>query len=168
MVVHRIVIRYPQGVLRRHCPLAIQTQTDSLYQKHSMTLPQRTVFGRLLPVIYHKKSEKSGLYIVGPLYIVTILVWHSRGEIRMQNGILNTAALTLRSDNDMPSNPDFCSEKHNLYICPVIYMPSDLCMGKIRAGTAGAQKNLFKKVTQNCNLFRVGGAHLLGARDVIL
>ena len=27
-----------------------------------MTLRQRTVFGRLLPVIYHKKSEKSGLY----------------------------------------------------------------------------------------------------------
>ena len=88
MVVHRIVIRYPHGVLGRHCPLAIQTQTDSLNQKHSMTLPQRTVFKRLLPVIYHKKSEKSGLYIVGPLYIVTILVWHSRGEIRMQNGIL--------------------------------------------------------------------------------
>ena len=28
----------------------------------------------------------------------------------------------------MPSNPDFWAKKHNLYICPVIYMPSDLCI----------------------------------------
>ena len=33
MVVHRIVIRYPHGVLGRHCPLVIQTQTDSLSRR---------------------------------------------------------------------------------------------------------------------------------------
>ena len=32
---------------------------------------------------------------MGPLYIVRSLVWHSRGEIRMQNRKLDTAALTL-------------------------------------------------------------------------
>ena len=32
----------------------------------------------------------------------------------------------------MPSNPDFWAKKHNLYICPVIYMPSDLCIHRAR------------------------------------
>ena len=43
------------------------------------------------------------------MYIVTILVWHSRGEIRMQNGILYTAALTLPAAT-------FCFEEMIFYL----------------------------------------------------
>ena len=40
-------------------------------------------------------------------------------------------------------------------------------MGKIRAGVAGAHKKSKSKThTKKVNLFRVAGAHLLGAREV--
>ena len=39
--------------------------------------------------------------------------------------------------------------------------------GKTTRGDPGrAQKPVKKSYKKNCNLFRVGGAHLLGARDV--
>ena len=97
MVVHRIVIRYPQGVLGRHCPLAIQTQTDSLYQKHSMTLPQRTVFGRLLRVIYHVNLKIRSVY--SGAFVYSGPAWLAREKIRIQNEILNTDALTPDHDH---------------------------------------------------------------------
>ena len=41
-------------------------------------------------------------------------------------------------------------------------------IGKIAEGVVGACKKPKFKVIKKCNLFRVGGAHLLGARDMYM